>query len=334
MSAEKVAIIASALDKVDRRGFDPADIAAGEQLLEHAQVFPPEDLRLLAAKVVDAINPDGTLPNDQLNEDRRYLHLKATKDGAYVGDFRLTGSAGAKLKTLLDPLAKLRIDPAGAVDERTYGQRQHDALEDLCDRQLRAGHSRRRRDPGHGDRHHRRRRPDERVGHGRTADGTLIPTKQLLQLANNAEIIPAVLTATGEVLDLGRSRRIASRNQTLALIARDAGAPFPAARTHPNTANGTTSGLRAAVLRRSEKTRFSVFERRRSRRGRAQSQRAERAVKHRMAQRRADESEQLDAALRVSPQIMRSAGGGSNVPAAALSSSESVSRTTSAIGCD
>ena len=69
VSAEKVALIAHALDKVDRRGFDPADIAAGEKLLtEHAAVFPPEDLRLLAAKVVDAINPDGTLPNDELND--------------------------------------------------------------------------------------------------------------------------------------------------------------------------------------------------------------------------------------------------------------------------
>ena len=77
-------------------------------------MFPPEDLRLLAEKVVDAIDPDGTLPTDQLNEDRRYFHLRSTRDGAYVGDFRLTGSLGAKLKTLLDPLAKLRIDPAGA----------------------------------------------------------------------------------------------------------------------------------------------------------------------------------------------------------------------------
>ena len=235
VSADKVAIIADALDKVDRRGFDPSDIAAGEKLLtEHAPVFPPEDLRLLAVKVVDAINPDGSLPNDELNTDRRYLHLKATRDGAYVGDFRLTGSAGAKLKTLLDPLAKVRIDPAGAVDERTHGQRQHDALEDLCDRQLRAGDI-----------------PDsggipatvivtidaddliEKVGHGRTADGTLIPTQRLLQLANNAEIIPAVLTATGEVLDLGRTRRIASRTQTLALIARDGGCSF-AGCAHPS----------------------------------------------------------------------------------------------------
>ena len=66
-----------------------------------------------------------------------------------------------------------------------------------------------------------------RVGSGRISDGTQIPTAKLLQLANSAEIIPAVLTASGEVLDLGRSRRIASRSQTLALIARDGGCSFP-----------------------------------------------------------------------------------------------------------
>ena len=102
-------------------------------------MFPPEDLKLLADRVMDAIDPDGTVPNDQLNQDRRYFHLRSTRDGAYVGDFRLTGTAGAKLKTLLDPLAKPRSIRPATVDPRTYGQRSHDALEDLCDRQLRAG---------------------------------------------------------------------------------------------------------------------------------------------------------------------------------------------------
>ena len=39
-------------------------------------------------------------------------------------------------------------------------------------------------------------------------------TAKLLQLANNAEIIPTVLTGSGAVLDLGQTRRIASRSQT------------------------------------------------------------------------------------------------------------------------
>ena len=43
VSAEKVAIIERALEKVDRRGFDPAAIAKGEALLtENARMFRPK----------------------------------------------------------------------------------------------------------------------------------------------------------------------------------------------------------------------------------------------------------------------------------------------------
>jgi hypothetical protein len=79
----------------------------------------------------------------------------------------------------------------------------------------------------------------ERVEYGRTGDGTLLPTAKLLQLANNADIIPTVLTASGAVLDLGRTRRIASRPQTMALIARDGGCSFPGCAHPRNTANET-----------------------------------------------------------------------------------------------
>ena len=106
LSTEQVAIVERALTPVDRRGFDPADIDAGEQLLvRHARSFGPEDLKQLADRVLDAIDPDGTLPKDELNHDRRFVHLRPTRDGAWTGEFRLTGVAGAKLKALLDPLA-------------------------------------------------------------------------------------------------------------------------------------------------------------------------------------------------------------------------------------
>ena len=66
-----------------------------------------------------------------------------------------------------------------------------------------------------------------RTGYGTSSDGTLIRTDEVLRMANQADIIPTVLTRTGAVLDLGRTRRIATPNQTLALYARDAGCSFP-----------------------------------------------------------------------------------------------------------
>jgi hypothetical protein len=47
-------------------------------------------------------------PKDELNHDRRFVHLRPTKDGGWAGEFRLIGTAGAKLKALLDPLATPR----------------------------------------------------------------------------------------------------------------------------------------------------------------------------------------------------------------------------------
>ena len=249
VSAEHVAVVERALGHVDRRGFDPADVDAGEALLvEQARSFTPETLRLLAAQVVDAIDPDGTLPREELNADRRHFGLRPTRDGGFVGEFRLTGSAGAKLKALLEPLARPRVssaaliqssDPsqacpnaaaslAGDVDTRTYGQRMHDALEECCDRLLAAGDQ-----PEAGG------VPTTvivtitledllaRSGFGRTADGTLLPAAEVLRLAGQADVVPTVLTRAGAVLDLGRSRRIATPTQTLALAARDGGCSFP-----------------------------------------------------------------------------------------------------------
>lgn len=234
ISTEKVAIIEGAISRVDRPGFDPDDIDAGEQILaDNAVLLPPEDLKMLADRLIDAIDPDGTLPQDQLNTDRRHLELRPTRDGAWTGEFRLTGTAGVKLKTLLDPLAKIRTDESGQIDTRTHGQRMHDALEEVCDRLLRGGNL-----PGTGG------IPTtviitmdlddllDRTGFGRTSGGTLIPTQTVLEMASEAEIIPAVLNSSGAVLQLGRTRRIASRDQTLAMVARDGGCSFPGC-THP-----------------------------------------------------------------------------------------------------
>ncbi len=103
----------------------------------------------------------------------------------------------------------------GDIDERTWGQRMHDALEDVSDRVLRSGEL-----------------PDtggtpatvivtvtlenllDRLGYGRTSDGVLLSTEQVLKLAEQADIIPTVVNRAGAVLSQGRARRIATPAQT------------------------------------------------------------------------------------------------------------------------
>lgn len=186
------------LGQGELRRLDPADIDAGEKLLtDVAETFGTKDLKRLADQTADAINPDGTVPDDALNADRRHLTMKQCRDGMYAGEFRLTGCVGAKLAALLQPLARPRIDKLtvpdgaslGSVDERTFRQRSHDALEEICDRVLRAGN-----EVGTGG------APAtvivtvtledlmDKLGYATTSDGTLVSTKELLLLANEAEI--------------------------------------------------------------------------------------------------------------------------------------------------
>src|SRR4051812_23015421 len=61
--AEQVDICLRALASVDHRGFDPADLEAADGLLAgFAVTFAPAELREVAARVVEGIDPDGTLP--------------------------------------------------------------------------------------------------------------------------------------------------------------------------------------------------------------------------------------------------------------------------------
>jgi hypothetical protein len=242
VSTEQVDMVVRALRPYDQPGFDPDDVAAGERLLAgYATTFGPQQLKPLVDRVVSAIDPDGSVPDDALNAERRHFTMRSTKDGAYVGEFRLTGSAGAKLSAVLGPLSRPRTSVVGTctgpdgteqpvreVDPRGLPQRRHDALEEVCDRLLRSGTL-----PDSGG------TPttvvvtmsaedlQARTGTATTSDGTSLSVAQLLGLADEAEIIPTVLNASGAVLDLGRTRRLASPSQTCALAARDGGCSFP-----------------------------------------------------------------------------------------------------------
>ena len=237
VSPEQVDICLRALERVDHRGFDPADLDAADKLLaQFAATFAPRQLHLLAAQVVDRIDPDGSRPREDLNADRRHLNVRPARDGMYAVEGRLTGAVGAKLHAVLGPLAKPRLhtvvlEDGKSVDEpdpRHHPQRMHDALEEVCDRLLRSGTL---PDSGgtpstviitipEGDLVARRR-------WGVTSNGTVLSVETVADVAGEADVYATVVDTTGVVLQLGRTRRLASPGQTVALIARDGGCSFP-----------------------------------------------------------------------------------------------------------
>ncbi|MFN2517912.1 MAG: DUF222 domain-containing protein, partial [Jatrophihabitantaceae bacterium] len=67
----------------------------------------------------------------------------------------------------------------------------------------------------------------DQTGRATTGHGGLLSVRELVALASSAQVIPVVLDEDGGVVAYGRTRRLASAGQRLALAARDRGCSFP-----------------------------------------------------------------------------------------------------------
>lgn len=211
---------------------------AEELLAGQAKVFGVRQLVPVIDRVAGWLVPDGMVDDRPAQDAVRSLELHQIRRGANRGMYRLEGwltaEVGAKASAVLDPLSKPQpvVDESGRLvepDRRDRGQRMHDGLEAVMDRSLRAGEL-----PAHGG------TPatliliaeeDDLVagtGTGSTETGDILPMDRVVGLADEAEIVRTVFgKETREVLNLGRTRRLASYGQTLALTARDGGCTFP-----------------------------------------------------------------------------------------------------------
>jgi len=221
--------------------------AAGEKLLvEHAPGLTVREVQGLARQVRDRLDEDGTEPRDAIRRHRRSLTLIPQPDGmvrlvwemppetAGLVRAAIDHLVGEQLRTARDQVPPSLTDTGVAdIDDRTLPQRRSDAAEDLlrhaisCDR------------PG-GDHpavtmvvrmtldQLRDSLGDAQIGTARI-DGidTRISATTARILAADANIIPAVLGAAGEIIDLGRARRLFSPAQRQALAEQYGGCAFP-----------------------------------------------------------------------------------------------------------
>jgi len=216
--------------------------AAGERLLvEHAPGLMVRQVQGLARQVRDRLDEDGAEPRDQIRRQRRSLKLIPQPDGMVrlvwdmppetAGLVRagIDALVGEQLRAARDRVPSSLADTGMAdIDDRTLPQRRADAAEELlrhaisCDR------------PG-GD------RPVVTMVVRMTLDQLLdglgaaqidgidarISATTARLLAAEANVIPTVLGGAGEVLDLGRARRLFSPAQRQALAERYGGCAFP-----------------------------------------------------------------------------------------------------------
>uniref|UniRef100_UPI0004BF3788 DUF222 domain-containing protein n=1 Tax=Micromonospora parva TaxID=1464048 RepID=UPI0004BF3788 len=205
-------------------GREAADKAVS-LLTDWAGQFDPTHLRKLSTRILDHVAPDlddaaaeAAFDAEARRATRdRHLTLSTLTDGR----LRLTGildtETAGLLRAAIDPLTA----PSGPDDQRTPGQRRHDALSDVCRLALRTGEL-----PEHGG------DPaqvvvttsyDGLTGQlgGGTLDTDLHLTPEVVRrLACDAAILPAVLNGAGQPLDLGRQRRLITGPLRRALVLR------------------------------------------------------------------------------------------------------------------
>jgi hypothetical protein len=232
ITVEQAQIIAQAVANISPSAGEQVAEKAAQVLLDWAGQFEPVVLRRLGERVLTHVAPDlaehaelqALIAAEARAQVRRHVTLSDQPDG----QVRLTGSLDAEsaavLRAAIDPLSA----PAGDGDDRTPGQRRADALAEVCRLALRCGEL---PDSG-GD------RPQlvvtvgydvvaSRLGTGVLDTGQRLTPAAVRRLACDAGILPAVLGAAGQVLDVGRQRRLITGPLRRALVLRDGGCCFP-----------------------------------------------------------------------------------------------------------
>lgn len=248
-----VAAVTEIMDKLPSAVTHDQRVKAEAMLADAARRLDPAAVTVVGNRILAWLDPDGTLADDHDRARRRTFNLQP-QNRQLMSKVRalLTPVLRAKLEVVLHQWATTGMNnpddpdsPRGAADQpgldpavlaaaaerdtRTLGQRQHDALQALCDWALAlAGQPAPTRIPSQVVVTVTDEDLARQAGIGWTATGTRIPVSDLVQFA--ADTIPylAVFSkATGQVLYLGRASRFATAAQRLALFARDRGCTAP-----------------------------------------------------------------------------------------------------------
>ncbi|WP_433317156.1 DUF222 domain-containing protein [Micromonospora sp. CA-269861] len=262
VSTEQARVIADTAATVSTTaGAEVADKAVGV-LMEWAEQFDPALLRRMGTRILDHVAPEhadaaaAAALDAEAARAARDRHVTISEQAG--GRLRLSGTldaeAAALLRAVIDPLSA----PCGPDDTRCAGQRRHDALADVCRLAVRTGEL----PESGGDPAQLVVTADydgltRQLGAGTLDIGLRLTPDTVRRLACDAAILPAVLGGAGQVLDVGRQRRLVTGPLRRALVLRDGGCAFPGCDRPPrwcaahhirHWADGGTTSLDNAVL--------------------------------------------------------------------------------------
>jgi len=229
LSVDAAGLITAGLETLAERV--PADRLheLERRLVDKAIHLAAHEVRRLVATAVARADLRGHEEREWRQRAERYLAWKEDHTGMVTFTGRLDAVTAAPIRTVIEQIvthgfrARRDQDPTSA-DQRTVGQMRADALFEVCRHALGCQETAK-----SGIRttivvRINKRDLDAGQGLGRI-DGVDQPVSvgQLRRLAGDAGIVPEVLGEEGEVLDLGRTVRMFSRAQRLALLERDGG---------------------------------------------------------------------------------------------------------------
>lgn len=221
---------------------------ATEKLCEESVALDPDRLHKRARELRDEIDEAGIVDRERAHRAARSLRLVKQPDGMTRLSWLLDPESAAIVSTVYDRATSPRrggprfVDPHEkatasriADDDRTTEQLASDAFTELL---RQSAHT----DPGvlvGGD------EPSVRVlvsagalatgtGHGALESGDTVALPTVHRLACAGGILPVILDTTGQVLALGRTRRLYNRAQRRALAVRDGGCMWPGCQRPPS----------------------------------------------------------------------------------------------------
>lgn len=226
IGAADVAAIRSVLARIPPHIGAEKKAAVEAELGRHARTLDAGQLMVLGKRILAYLDQDGRPPDDE-PETRRRLSFH-DRDGGYELAGWLDREAAEIVRSALSPLAAPRPANGTEVDLRNAAQRDADALVELARRALDGGEL-----PAEGG-----ERPQvvvttslptlqSRIGSGSLALGGAINAETVRRIACDAQIIPVVLGARGEPLDVGRASQTVPTAIRRAVVIRDRGCAFP-----------------------------------------------------------------------------------------------------------
>ncbi len=209
-------------------------LAAEQHLTTASATLTPREVALIGTRIAAHLDPDGTLTSATEHQRRRGFALHPNPDGSYTARGYLTPSCGALLLATLTPRAAPRpatdSNRSGASpepDPRSHPQRLHDALQDLAGVAVRRNEHTTSGAPAQVIITMTATQLTTRQGLAATSTGQLLTIPDALNLADETTLHLLTTTETGAILNHHRTKRIATRAQTIALTARDKGCSFP-----------------------------------------------------------------------------------------------------------